>query len=70
MPKANLLSLFYHGTMLSRLGYCVKLKVVSADGGDGFPGNLTVYITYRLSENEEDQRVSLLIDYLPPPQYI
>ncbi|KAL5969634.1 Galactose mutarotase [Taenia solium] len=41
----------------------VKLKVTSADGEDGFPGNLTVYVTYRLSVNEEDQRVCLNIDY-------
>ncbi|VDL39814.1 unnamed protein product [Hymenolepis diminuta] len=41
----------------------VKLKVISTDGEDGFPGNLTVYVTYRISVDEKDQRISLSIDY-------
>lgn len=41
----------------------MKLKVTSIDGEDGFPGSLTVCVTYKLSVNEEDQRVALSIDY-------
>jgi len=36
----------------------VKLKYFSKDGEEGFPGNLTVFVTYTLSENNE-----LIIDY-------
>ncbi|VDD77929.1 unnamed protein product [Mesocestoides corti] len=41
----------------------VRLKVTSVDGEDGFPGNLTVYVTYRLSLDEETHQLHLGIDY-------
>ncbi|VDL85708.1 unnamed protein product [Schistocephalus solidus] len=33
----------------------VKFKIFSPDGEDGFPGNLTVYVTYRISISSEEQ---------------
>ncbi|KAM7541596.1 hypothetical protein Aperf_G00000038115 [Anoplocephala perfoliata] len=41
----------------------VKLKVVSADGEEGFPGKMTVCVTYHISVDEEEQRVLFSIDY-------
>ncbi|VDN08884.1 unnamed protein product [Dibothriocephalus latus] len=40
----------------------VKFKIFSPDGEDGFPGNLTVYVTYRISVSSEE-RIELSIDY-------
>ncbi|BHF61454.1 hypothetical protein SprV_0100442800 [Sparganum proliferum] len=40
----------------------VKFKLFSLDGEDGFPGNLTVYVTYRMTVNSED-KIELSIDY-------
>ncbi len=36
--------------------------IVSSDGDDGFPGNLTVFVTYKLVINEHDA-IELHIDY-------
>jgi len=38
--------------------YFAKLKYLSKDGEEGFPGNLMVYVTYTLSDDNE-----LIIDY-------
>ncbi|KAL7063109.1 hypothetical protein AAHC03_0210 [Spirometra sp. Aus1] len=40
----------------------VKFKIFSPDGEDGFPGNLTVYVTYRIVVNSEE-KIELSIDY-------
>nr|VZI20737.1 unnamed protein product [Spirometra erinaceieuropaei] len=40
----------------------VKFKIFSPDGEDGFPGNLTVYVTYRITVNSEE-KIELSIDY-------
>ncbi|BHF61457.1 hypothetical protein SprV_0100443100 [Sparganum proliferum] len=40
----------------------VKFKIFSPDGDEGFPGNLTVYVTYRITINSEE-KIELSIDY-------
>nr|VZI51957.1 unnamed protein product [Spirometra erinaceieuropaei] len=40
----------------------VKFKIFSPDGDEGFPGNLTVYVTYRITVNSEE-KIELSIDY-------